>query len=43
MLLFIYTTDIERLLGFIFRRVHNKFHLGLINKVYLVLELSVGT
>ena len=32
-----YTVDIEGLPGFIFRRVHNKFQLGLFNMVYLFL------
>ena len=34
----VYTVDIEGLLGFIFRRGHNKFHLGLYIIVYLVLH-----
>ena len=32
----IYRVDIDGLLSIIFRRVHNKFHLGLFSIVYLV-------
>ena len=32
---YIYTVDIKKLLGFIFRRVHNKFHLGCFIVVYI--------
>ena len=37
---YICTVDIEGLLGFIFKRVHNKFHLGLFNIVYIVLSFD---
>ena len=36
--LVVYTVDIEGLQGFMFRRVHNKFHLGLFSIVYLILS-----
>ena len=34
----LYTVDIEGLVGFIFRRVHNEFRLGLFSIAYLVLQ-----
>ena len=35
-IIYIYTADIEGIPGFIFRRVRNKFHLGLFIIVYFV-------
>ena len=43
--IYIHALDIEGIPGFIFRRVHDKFHLGLFSIVYLVLSFcpAAGT